>query len=352
MAPKGGIKQRLGLAKKEVEPEQKPRSRSRSLGRASSPPPSALGSNSSSSTALSVRGSSANTLRAAVRDLFLSNTISAVDAAKLARAGKASGATDVTDLAAAGGSGNNRNTRRDLMRSLLRGCKMPPLYEAKVPLWFEGQAKLYDFPMLLPHEVLAHLKMVSPHLLEEARPAAAAMPELLAVVSSLEAKLATGPGLIPLGLHGDVVPYTKSQSLEALSWNLPAKPLWERILFTVVPEKFCCQCGCKGARSWDAMAEVFSWSARCMVLGVHPTLRHDGQPLDPPRQRLASKPLGFKAPLVQVRGTGLPEAIFSAPCLECQKALLEVQCHTGHLQSMSCRSTLEGQQIDSSAVST
>lgn len=313
MAPKGGIKKRLGLARSSQDtagqddpmpPEgTSHRARSRSRDRNSG---SDLiverGSSSSSGRPLTIRDGTGTDLRAVVRDLFLGNVISAVDAARLARGGQESGSSGVDDLAAAGARGQNKNTHRDLIRSFLKGCQIPNVYLAKVPLWTQGHQEEFDFPLLLPHEVLAHLKVSKPSLLEQAMPAADALPELAATMATLERQLGTGPGLLPLGLHGDGVPYSKRQSLEVLSWNLPANPLWERVVFAVVPKKFCCQCGCKGKHTWDAILQVFAWSARSLVLGVQPLLRHDGLPLDKARQKLAGKAFGFKAALVQVRG--------------------------------------------------
>ena len=301
MAPKGGIKQRLGIASgKAPSPTGSARRRSRTptrQGRLSE----ASGSSSRPLAVTSAQVADLD-LRAVVRELFMTNELSAAQASRVARAGQASGAQGVEDLAAAGARGTNKNIHRDLMRSLTKGCVLPPLYMAKVPVWNNGGQELVDFPLLLPHEVLAHLHKANPQLLARALPSPEVHPELCAIVATTEQELKTGPCLVPLGLHGDGVPYTKGQSLEAVSWNLVAQPLWERVLFAAVPKQFCCQCSCKGKHTWDAILQVFAWSMHCLLLGVHPSLRHDGQPLDKQRQALASQPLGCKATLLQARG--------------------------------------------------
>jgi hypothetical protein len=293
MAPKGGIRQRLGLP-----PRDGLRERSRS------PPRGDFqtgGSSSSTSRPLSLCQPHDSSLRSVLRDLFLANTLSAVEASRLARGAERSGAGDVADMASAGSRGTNKNVHRDLVRSLLRGCTMPSLYFAKVPLWQQGQMVELDFPFLLPHEVLGHLHTARPDLLEQTRPAADSLPELRALVAKVEESLGV-PGLLPVGLHGDGVPYSKRQSLEALSWNFPGQPQWERILFTAVPKKHCCQCGCKGKHTFDKILEVFTWSMRCCLQGAYPSARHDGQPLERERAKLANKALGSRAFLAQVRG--------------------------------------------------
>ena len=313
MAPKGGIRQRMGLG---------PRDRSKGKGNSqeihmaapadnqvdcpssSSSRPSATGATSSSSTRpLAVTGlRDEPDLRSVVRELFLENHLSATKANLVARAAQNVGAQGVGDLAAAGARGSNKNTHRDLMRCLLRGCTMPPLYMAKVPLWQNGVQVQGDLPVLLPHEVLSKIWQHNPQLLQEAKPTPTTLPELSALVTSVEEELGVPSGLVPLGLHGDGVPYSKNQSLEVLSWNLPGQPLWDRVVFAAIPKKFCCQCGCKGRCTWDAVLHIFSWSARHLLTGLFPTTRHEGQSLDKQRQKLAGQPLGFRAVLLQARG--------------------------------------------------
>ena len=42
---------------------------------------------------------------------------------------------------------------------------------------------------------------------------------------------------IPIGLHGDGVPFSKGQSAEVLSWDFAALPSAARIFFSVVEKK-------------------------------------------------------------------------------------------------------------------
>ena len=53
----------------------------------------------------------------------------------------------------------------------------------------------------------------------------------------------------------------------------------------------------------DFLLDLFGWSLKQMLLGVFPSNRHDGSPLqEASRQRNAGKPLGFKGLLVEVKG--------------------------------------------------
>ena len=62
---------------------------------------------------------------------------------------------------------------------------------------------------------------------------------------------------IPIGLHGDGVPFCENQSCEVFYWNFIARPSMERILFGLVEAKWLCkgrpECRC----TMDAMLAVF-----------------------------------------------------------------------------------------------
>ncbi len=309
MAPKGGIRQRLGLASGGSDRSRSPKPRS-------SPSSQARPSSSHGPLPVPVPASQDEDLRQVIKELFLLNDISGPKASRLARAGAKSGADGVKDLSAAGGEGKHpKNYHRDIMRNLLRDCRLPSLYFAKVPLSMDGQVLEQDFPFLLPHEMLVVLANQCPSELATAKGDPDSTPELCAIVRRTEVELGLSVGsLIPLGLHGDGVPYSKRQSLEALSWNLPGKPLWDRILFTAVPKKFLCSCGCRGKHSWDKILEVWAWSMRLLALGTHPTNRHDGGQLDTYRIKHSGRPMHVAACLAQVRRDWpFLKALFSFP---------------------------------------
>jgi hypothetical protein len=220
---RGGIKQRLGL-----------RSRSRSrTGRKAAEEPSSVptgstgASASSSSRVAGVQlGGEEENLRAVVAELFLTGTLNAKQSQRLAKGGVHSKAEGVGDLAAAGHEGRNRNISRDMMRKLLKGCPLPPLYWAKVPVWVEGKQVEEELPFLLPHESIAAL----PSEVHQQALTITDMPELQALVDSTCQAFGV-EALAPIGLHGDGVPISKGKSLEIISWNFASQPLWERTVF-------------------------------------------------------------------------------------------------------------------------
>ena len=73
----------------------------------------------------------AREFRSHVARLYLRNKMSAKDTVDLVRKAQKAEAKGVDDLARAGGP---KNAQRDLMRMLLRGCILPALYWASVPV--------------------------------------------------------------------------------------------------------------------------------------------------------------------------------------------------------------------------
>ena len=71
-------------------------------------------------------------LRENISDLFLSGDIPAKRARNLFADASAARASNVEDLGAVAEGGN---THRDLLRKLQKNSKMPPLYEAPIPMW-------------------------------------------------------------------------------------------------------------------------------------------------------------------------------------------------------------------------
>ena len=155
-----------------------------------------------------------------------------------------------------------------------------------------------DIPFLLPHEWLAAIWS------DEFLNIDPCMAHLQAVRASVCASLKLDPNeYAPLGLHGDGVPHTKNKSIECLSWNVCGVDGCERVLFSCIEKQFCCNCGCSGRHTLNAMLDVFCWSARCMVAGRFPTSRHDGAAwAKSDKDRLKLNGHAPRAVLVQVRG--------------------------------------------------
>ena len=246
-------------------------------------------------------------LRDVLRDLFLLNQVSGTTTQRLAAAGRRSGAGDVADFSSTGHHGQAAgNIARDLMRRILRDCHYPALYWAEVPLHDPAAApgssrtRAAAYPFLLPHEVLAHL-VGSP---EWQVPVATEQktPHLYQWVKQMCRPLGLSPSrIIPLGLHGDGVPFSKTDTLEQFSWSFPALPGSPRILFSAGSKKHCAD-----ARSTlEAMLSVFVWSMKVCLTGTWPSLRHDGQPFDERHDRgraaRAGTPLGITGLLTEFR---------------------------------------------------
>ena len=166
-----------------------------------------------------------------------------------------------------------------------------------------GTETLVDFPVLLPHEFFDHLVKANKEKLELFKASVDHAPELLPLVQEFALALGVDAAkVIPLGVHGDGVPFAAkmTDSLEQLSWNFCAQPASQRVLFTAIPKS-----AVAGRATWDALLAIFSWSMRQLALGVWPSLRHDGSPWGPKDTSRATKggvQFPMLAALVQCRG--------------------------------------------------
>jgi hypothetical protein len=66
--------------------------------------------------------------------------------------------------------------------------------------------------------------------------------------------------LIGLGLHGDAAPYSKRDSVHAISWNIVPQP--QRWLIAVFPSRLQCPCGCHGKHTLDRLFDAIADSMR------------------------------------------------------------------------------------------
>ena len=248
-----------------------------------------------------------------VTGFFLDGKLSGRDVALTARAGQNSGASDVSQLAKAGAGGKHpQNACRDLMRQLLKTTSMPELYWQEIPVWDAetGQQEVASMPFLLPHQVLAAIGDRLNLLALDASKA----PQIWTQFSQQCHKLGLDPSsTIPIGFHGDGVPYTKKHSLELLSWNILGDAVGDRCPFTGISKSYTCKCGCLGRCTWDAVLAVFAWSMRALCCGVHPAVDPNGQPLQGHAAALAGQPM-VKAVLCQIRGDWpFLKQLFSVP---------------------------------------
>ena len=260
-------------------------------------------------------------LRDVLRDLFLLNHLSGHTTQRLAGAARRSGASDVNDFSSAGNQGQApQNSARDLMRRILKNCHYPALYWAEVPLRDPEAAsgtagtRTAAYPFLLPHEVLAHLASSPSWATPVATPGET--PSLYNWFRKMCRPLGLSPSqTIPVGLHGDGVPFSKTDTLEQLSWSFPALPGSPRILFSAVSKKHCAD-----ARfTLEAMLSVFVWSMKVCLAGTWPSLRHDGRAFDERQDKHraanAGKPLGITALLTEFRADwSFIKQVFNFPC--------------------------------------
>ena len=165
---------------------------------------------------------------------------------QLASRATSAGAQGVQTLGSAGTAGKWKgNTSRDLLRSLVKDSKMPPLYWAQVPMREPrtgNNNKLTWMPFLLVHEVLATMwKTYGDTLYDPSQATEKVLRtsceangiNLLPSSSTFEDSRWRRGGrevVLPLGVHGDGVPNQASKTVVAFTWNILCKKKSERIL--------------------------------------------------------------------------------------------------------------------------
>ncbi len=245
--------------------------------------------------------------RTSMAGLLLENAVPASTARAVMAEACAAGAAGVGDLARAGTSGRHPgNSCRDLLRRLLKRTAWPALYFAPIPTWDPkaNQERVVQLPFLLPHELLAFILQCHgalPKLLAKRT----ATPELFRQAEAVARELGTtSASLVPLGLHGDGVPFNspRVRSLEFFAMNFPALQQEGpalRLPLTAVEKSFVLK-----GRTFHSLMAVLEWSLRMCALGLHPIRGHDGAEFAArsARARLAGKPLGAQAFLAEVRG--------------------------------------------------
>ena len=268
--------------------------------------------------------------RADVAHLHLSGRLSAKETQQLSASATAAGASGVSDLASAGKHGASPgHMQRDILRKLLKDTDMPEPYFAYVPT-HDPKTQANRVPMMIPfllvHEMLSAMCKNSKSIIHEL---CDAPPAILHLVNKFAGKSGMDvSSVIPIGFHGDGAPNQKHKSCNVFSWNLLAKPLGERLLFTVIGKEYCCKCGCLGRCTLDAISAIFAWSMRILLTGTWPDKRHDGSPWDGADKSRAKfrGNMGFTALLLQARGDwswmkelfGMPSWASQQICWSCE----------------------------------
>ena len=109
---------------------------------------------------------------------------------------------------------------------------------------------------------------------------------------------------VPVGLHGDGVPYGHGKTKECCSWNVCSIQGSERNLFRMVDKLDLCNCGCGGRCTIDAVLMVFRYCMLILHAANYPSRRHDESPwLKSDKLRAKKKgPLGFYGRIFEFRG--------------------------------------------------
>ena len=242
---------------------------------------------------------------------FLTNKSSAREAQEDAHLSGAAGASGVGCIAKVGNHGKApQNCARDIKRLVARGAPAPEPYMVTIPVTDPKTNKVVEVehPVLLPHEMMAYIISTGVASVVDLADVAHRTDQTL---DNHKKKFCAAHGLpegtcIPIGFHGDGVPFQKSthknSSTEVYSWNFLCDRDGKRYLFANIHKDFLCKCGCSGRCTMEPLFAVFVWSMQILFGGLHPRERHDGAPLDPARAKLAGRSLGFHALLMQARG--------------------------------------------------
>ncbi len=249
------------------------------------------------------------TLADLLKDYFLSNEMSARKLWSLAKKAHEAGLSDVGPLAKAGNFGKHQgNLPRDFMGCCLKKSDFPcGVYWAEIPIRDRRLNSVEStlMPVLLPHEIFARvvevqvttgMKQYQP---DAAGPLASVHENMVSFAQAFQVPFER---LVPVGVHGDGVPFKAKMrdSLEQVSWNFCGAVDVQRFLFCALPTS-----AVAGRATWDALWEVFAWSFRCLLMGQWPGVRHDGSEWlssDHKRQAQAGTAIPYTACLVQGRG--------------------------------------------------
>ena len=179
--------------------------------------------------------------------MWLSNDRSAKQIQDLAMKAQKACAEGLQGLAAIGAHGTNiRNMSRSLKRKAARQSKLQPLYWADIPVWddLKKSCVLESIPFLLPHETVYTL--IQSGLLSLFVLCSVVGTAMQTVKDTICSKLQVDPANhILFGIHTDGVPIQRSgATVEVQSFNFPAEPKMEQLLWNVLEKSYLCRCGC------------------------------------------------------------------------------------------------------------
>ena len=165
---------------------------------------------------------------------FPRNRLSGFTTQQLANKTTKAGASGVEGFARAGAGGKHRgNMSRDLLRSMLKKCLLPPLYWALIPMRdpkTDQNNVLTWMPFLLVHEMLSALWDALGEALYDPSPTVEKNLKKSCKANGVD--FGKEAVVLPLGVHGDGVPNQAHKTVVAFTWNILGNHFnSERILF-------------------------------------------------------------------------------------------------------------------------
>ena len=242
--------------------------------------------------------------RSNLEDLFLNNDISGARAQNLFADGAAAGHTDMRKLAKAGNKGQSTShINRDLLRTMLKGCKWPDPYMVEVPVWCTKtqSMKTAQIAILLPHEIISAIcaRCNLQAFVQEGGYSQEALMHLNHVKTQAGIAELLGVGL---WLDGTPCNWDRTKSVETVAMSFPGQVGHLsniRIPLTAIMKHHMLK-----RQTMDAILAVVAWSMQCAFSGIMPACRHDSslwKQSDTKRAKLSSKPVGVQSILVETR---------------------------------------------------
>lgn len=191
--------------------------------------------------------------------LFLTNRVSASEAWMTCSLASKAGAVGVESMS---GVKSAKNVCRDLQRQMKKDKSLPePTF-----IWIPVKDKLSQDPVMALHPVLLPSQLIK-WVLEKG----AKLPDLQNLdfhpeMNSFRSKACQSLKIdpttcIPLGLHGDGVPFQrgthKNNSTEVFSWNFLCDNGGKRYMYCNINKDWLCGCGCSGRCTFDALLHAF-----------------------------------------------------------------------------------------------
>lgn len=200
---------------------------------------------------------------------------------------------------------NPHNAHRDLERMLLgrTNSKLPPIYEANIPLWDASrqQSENSKLPFNLIHEWADRMSIDNLDKWVEHTPEVGReLDEWRGRVGCTQ----EGPPIAAFSIWGDTAPFhTGIDSVLLLLWSCLCPALIKRWWITMLPKSLICQCGCAGRHTLDKIWKVVEWSLRALQVGEFPKKDHENNDFQCEwRRERAGKPLRLRGGCVQFRG--------------------------------------------------